>query len=180
MKKLTKIAIAAVLIVMCVCVIVGIFGPSADETEIAPPEPTAITLLHGGEPTEVPPTSTPFPTATPRPIAPPFSEISAQVESMTEAQWKAYLPTLAGNSVIDWTGRVYEVNVKFGGGYELWVDMDSPQEWLPSRDVIFDIPDDIALEFEIDQVVVFSGVIDHVQEFLGSVIVYLENVYLEN
>lgn len=179
MKKLRNIMGVFILGLMLVCGAVWICGKS-DKIDVAPTEPTAVTLIHGGEPTEVLPTTTPFPTATPRPIAPPFSEISAQVKNMTEAQWKAYLPTLAGNSVFGWTGQVYEVNVKFGGGYELWVAMDSPQEWLPSRDVIFDIPDNIALEFELGQVVVFSGVIDHVQEFLGSVIVYLEDVYLEN
>ncbi len=123
-------------------------------------------------------TSTPEATATPRPIAPPCREIAENVKTMTEAQWKAYLPTLAGNSVISWTGRVDEVNVKSGGDYELFVDMDSP-EWYPS-DVVFDIPDDIALEFEIDQVVVFSGTIEKVREFLGSITVYLYDVSLEN
>ena len=117
-------------------------------------------------------------TATPRPIAPPCREIAEKVKTMTEAQWKAYLPTLAGNSVISWTGRVNEVNVKSGGDYELFVGMDSP-DWYPS-DVVFDIPDDIALEFEIDQVVVFSGTIEKVREFLGSITVYLYDVSLEN
>lgn len=123
-------------------------------------------------------TSTPEATATPRPIAPPCIEIAEKVQTMTEAQWKAYLPTLSGNSVISWTGRVNEVNVKPGGDYELLVDMVSP-DWYPS-DVIFDIPDDIALEFEIDQVVVFSGTIEKVREFLGSITVYLNDVSLEN
>ena len=123
-------------------------------------------------------TSTPEATATPRPIAPPCREIAEKVQTMTEAQWKAYLPTLAENSVISWTGRVNEVNVKSGGGYELLVDMDSP-DWYPSG-VVFDIPDDIALEFEIDQVVVFSGTIEKVTEFLGSITVYLNDASLEN
>ncbi|GAI79741.1 unnamed protein product [marine sediment metagenome] len=117
-------------------------------------------------------------TATPRPIAPPCREIAEKVSTMTEAQWKAYLPTLAGNSVILWTGRVSDVNVKFGGGYELYVSMDSP-DWHPSN-VIFDIPDDGALEFEIDQGVVFSGTIEKVREFLGMISVYLYDVSLEN
>lgn len=125
-------------------------------------------------------TSTPEITATPRPIAPPYSEIAEKVQTMTEAQWKAYLPTLAGNSVISWTGWVSNVNVKSGGRYELLVDMDSPEELFSTSDVHFDIPDDIALEFEIDQIVVFSGTIDHVMELLGSIVVYLKDVSLEN
>jgi len=120
-------------------------------------------------------------TATPRPIAPPCKEIAEKVEPMTEAQRKAYLSTLVGNSVTSWIGRVSEVDVKYDGSYELQLDMNSPA-WYSFRvyRVYFDIPDDIALEFEIDQAVVFSGTIDRVKEFSGSVIVYLNDVSLEN
>jgi len=187
MKKLRNYAILGVMLICVVSWMVGKF----DKPDNAAPEPTAVTLLHGGEPTEIaqisteipteiPPTSTPIPTATPRPIAPPYREIAEKVENMTEAQWKAYLPTLVGNSVISWTGWVDEVNVKLGGGYELWVDMDSPTDLFSLYDVVFDIPDEIALEFEIDQMVVFSGTINRVVELLGSATIYLEDVSLEN
>lgn len=82
MKKLTKIGIAAVLLMMCMCVTVGIFGKS-DETDIATPEPTAVILLHEDEPTEVtfepteiPPTSLP---ATEEPTQPPLILFVASV-----------------------------------------------------------------------------------------------------
>lgn len=122
--------------------------------------------------TEVP-TQPPAPTPTPRPIAPSFLEIRVNVQSMTEAQWKAYLPTLDGYAVVNWTGWVEDVNVKFGGGYELWIDMDPPSEAMSIYDVVFDIPDDIALQLNRDQQVTFSGTIDHISELFGSITVYL-------
>jgi len=98
---------------------------------------------------------------------------------MTEAQWKAYLPTLEGNLVIGWTGWVEDVDVKLAGDYELLVDMDPPSELFSTSDVRFVIPGDMALELQKDQEVTFSGTIDHVQEFVGSIIVYIKDVYLD-
>jgi len=51
---------------------------------------------------------------------------------------------------------------------------------MPSTsDVRFVIPGDMALELQKDQEVIFSGTIDHVQEFVGSIIVYIKDVYLD-
>jgi hypothetical protein len=51
--------------------------------------------------------------------------------------------------------------------------MDPPSEAMSIYDVVFDIPDDIALELNRDQQVTFSGTIDHVSELFGSITVYL-------
>lgn len=67
MKKLTKIGIAAVLVMMCMCVTVGIFLKD-DETDVAEPEPAAVGLLH--EAIEAIPTMT--------------SEIAVEITSTTE------------------------------------------------------------------------------------------------
>lgn len=166
MKKLRDIGCGCLLGVMLVFGVLWVLVK--DDSDFAPAaETTAVELLHG-ESTMV------IPTATARPIAPPYNEIVENVKGKTEAQWKAYLPTLEGNSVIDWTGRVGEVNV-MRDGYELWVNMRST---FSSRDVVFDISDDIALELKMDQAVVFSGTIDRVTEFLGSVTVHLKDASL--
>jgi len=117
-------------------------------------------------------------TATPAPTAPPFVEIRDNVQNMTEAQWKQYLPELKGARVTHWQGWVEEVNVS-GNKYELWVDMDSPDELFSAQEVYFPIPSDIALELQKDQPVTFSGTIERVQEFLGSTTIYLQDVTLE-
>jgi len=153
---------------MCSFVAIALTSDSDDSTEVA-----SVSDDTQAESTEAPP-----PTNTPAPLAPPYEEISSEVESMTEAQWKAYLPTLEGNLVVGWTGWVEEVDV-VGGGYKLWVDMDPPDAILSTQDVYFDIPDEIALELQLDQEVTFSGTIATVSEFLGSISIDLEDVVLE-
>lgn len=174
------------LLLMCICSFVAVaLAPDSDEsTEVAsvsedtqPEQPPADS--GPAEPSEAPlPTTAPDPTSTPIPIAPPYEEIRSKVEGMTEAQWKAYLPALEGNLVVGWTGWVEEVDVKLGGAYELWVDMDPPEDLFSAQDVYFDIPDDIALELQLDQQVTFSGTITRASEFLGSVSFTLEDVVL--
>ena len=122
-------------------------------------------------------TSIPSPSNTPPVLAPPFVVIRSNVSSMTEAQWKAYLPTLKDMRVEGWTGWVEEVNV-VGSKYELWVDMDSPDALFSVQDVYFYIPSEIALELEKHQRITFSGRIKSVTELLGSVSVRLEDATL--
>jgi len=154
-----------------VCIVsVMISGP--DETTVTAPKVNTASVGEG-EPFEIP-------EPTPRPIAPSYHEIAEKVGTMTEAQWKTYLPTLEGNAVISWRGFVEDVNVKPSGAFELLVDMDTLEELFSTHDVVFDIADDAALEFEIDQVVIFSGTINRASEFLGTITIYLDDVSLEN
>ncbi len=174
--------------VVLLCIVCGIFGVITSSTPEAKATSTARAIeraTDAAKPTATPgPTKTPLPTNTPLatntpPLpAPPFTEIRSKVEGMTEAQWKAYLPTLKGMSVENWTGWVEEVNVQ-GNKYELWVDMDSPDELFSSQDIYFPIPADIAMQLQKDQKVVFSGQIERVSELLGSISIYLENATLE-
>lgn len=115
-------------------------------------------------------------TATPAPAAPPYEQIRSQMQAMTEAQWKQYAEELKGATAVNWTGWIEDVNQKALGGYELWVDMDSPDELLSVQDVQFDIPEDLALQLQKDQKVTFSGRIDSVMNILGSCSVTLEDV----
>lgn len=116
----------------------------------------------------------PKPTATIAPLAPSYEEISDEVASMTEAQWKEYLPTLSGLRVESWTGWVVDVDESLGGDYELWVDMDSPDDIFSTQDVYIPVTDDAALEFNKGQQVTFSGIIDRASEFLGDVIIHIK------
>ena len=122
----------------------------------------------------------PIPTATatrdPR-LAPPFAEIRANVKNMTEAQWKDYLPRLAGLRVENWQGWVSDVDVSFlGDEYELWVDMDPPGRLFSSYDVQIPLPsqlNDLALQWKIDQPITFSGTIIRARELLGGVTIVM-------
>ena len=96
------------------------------------------------------------------------------MNKMTEAQWKEYARGLKGASV-SWSGWVEDVNEKFFGGYELWVDMDAPDVIMSVQDVTFNIPDDLALKLRKDQRVTFTGTIKSVMNVLGSCSVILEN-----
>jgi hypothetical protein len=164
------------------CIVCGVFGAILGSTPEAKATSTARAIERATEaakPTATPgPTNTPLPTNTPPLPAPPFEEIRSTVAGMTEAQWKAYLPTLEGMVVEQWTGWVAEVNVK-GSQYELWVDMDAPDDLLSAQDIYFPIPADIAMQLQKDQKITFSGQIERVSEFLGSISIYLENVTLE-
>lgn len=158
-------AVAGLAIVVCVVVIMvasggGDTGQKAESTEVSVS------------------TATQGPTATPVPTAPPFVEIRDNVQNMTEAQWKKYLPELKGARVVNWEGWVEDVDVS-GSKHTLLVDMDSPDDFLSGTDVRFGIPEDVALELQKDQPITFSGTIEKVQEFLGTSTVYLQDVTLE-
>lgn len=109
----------------------------------------------------------------PAPTLVPFEELRATVAGMTEAQWKAWLPTLRGSQVEGWQGWVADVDQKLSGRYELWVDMDPPGEALSTVDLYLDIPDDLALTLNKKQPVAITGTVESVSEFLGSVSVGL-------
>ena len=57
--------------------------------------------------------------------------------------------------------------------------MYSPDNIVSTQDVYFDIPEELALDFQIDQRVTFSGTIVSTSEFLGSISLTLEDVVLE-
>jgi hypothetical protein len=144
----------------------------------APVEPTSASKPSPVSEESTPPAeTTPTPEPTPPPpdvIAPPYQEIYDNMHAMTEAQWNKYADELEGKQVTRWTGWVEEVNEKTLGGYELWIDMDPP-EAFSTQDVVFDIPDDVALEINKDQAVTFSGTIESVSEARDTLIIRLEN-----
>lgn len=106
-----------------------------------------------------------------------FFEVRDYMLSKTEAQWKAYARKLAGRE-IEWSGWVEDVNEKFFGGYELWIDMDPPSALLSVTDIKFDIPDRLALSLEKDQRVRFRGRIKRASNILGSIYISLDDAHV--
>ena len=170
--------IILVAIPSCLCFALLVASPSSDtepiEVASIPTDQEEVNEVATQEEIDTPQsTSTPSPTATPLPIAPSFEEIESQVKSMTEAQWKAYLPTLKGLRVVDWSGWVTDVDKGLFGDFTLWLDMDPPGSFS-IQDIYIPIPESIALEFQKEQQVTISGIIDHVSELLGSISVTFE------
>lgn len=112
------------------------------------------------------------------PEAPAFSEIRDRMEDMTDAQWNRYSSSLEGHRV-DWTGWVADVNEKALGGFEVWVDMDDPEESLSVQDVECDIPENLALRLNKESRVRVVGIIGSVVNVLGSCQVSLEEADVE-
>jgi hypothetical protein len=117
------------------------------------------------------PTATPRPSPTPKPIAElTWEEIKGNRETMTDAQWDAYAPTLRGLRV-EWTGWVTEA--KADG--TLWIDMDPPGTFLSVQDVYIKVPRDTVLGYGKDQEITFQGDIQRATSLLSKASVTLEN-----
>jgi hypothetical protein len=98
---------------------------------------------------------------------------------MTEAQWKPYLRWLEGQRVDHWSGWVLDVHVTLLGAYEARIDMDPPWASLRVEDVYLPVGQEVGLRLIKGQTIMFSGTIDRVQEFLGSVTIWLRDATLE-
>lgn len=77
---------------------------------------------------------------------------------------------------ISWSGWVEDVREKSFGGYELQIDMDSPNK-LSVQDIRFDIPESDALHFKKGQKIDFQGDIKSIYDFAGTCQISLENCY---
>ncbi len=152
MKKILGILGALVLLCACIGVVMS-FGNT------------------GGESRTATPASTPEP-------APSYATIRAQMEGMTEAQFKQYARSLKGKQV-HWTGWVEDVNETLFGNYEVWVDMDAPDELLSVQDVTFDVPADVALSLRLNQKITFTGIIDSALNVLESTQITLSEVTIQ-
>ena len=85
---------------------------------------------------------------------------------MTEAQFKGYARSLVGKRV-KWSGYVDDVDEGFLGGFEVWVDMDSPNDPVSVQDVYFDIDRSKALNLRRDSKITIEGDIESVIGLLG-------------
>lgn len=110
--------------------------------------------------------------------APPFETIRAEMDGMTEAQFKQYARSLKGKTV-NWSGWVEDVNETVFGTYEVWVDMDAPDELFSVQDVTFDVPADVALNLRRDQKIRFTGLIDSAHNVLESTQIDLSDATIQ-
>ena len=113
-------------------------------------------------------------TASPIPVAPSFEVIRQNHETMTEAQWKMYRTEIESTRAIVWRGWVDEVTGK-PGRFNLQVDMDAPDEFSVAE-ISFLVSDDVALDFQIDQEVMFTGEIDTATDFMGLLSIEMKRV----
>ena len=97
---------------------------------------------------------------------------------MTEAQIKQYARELKGKEV-HWSGWVEDVNETMFGTYEVWVDMDAPDEMFSVQDVTFDVPADVALKLRRDQKINFTGSIDSALNVLESTQINLSDATIQ-
>ena len=176
MKKILKwILIILGVIIVCISILIGLaLGDSESlkeentNTKIANTIIAEYTMNAKGIPIETPTQIT---------IAPSFQEIQNRVDQMTEIQWKAYLPTLKGMKVTDWAGWINDVDKRFGDEYQIWVDMDDPNELFTTTDVyLYGINEEQAIVINKGSRIIFSGIISKVSEFLGDITIYVDNV----
>lgn len=78
-----------------------------------------------------------------------FDSIRDNMNSMTDLQFKRYAKRIQGDEIV-WTGWIEEVKEKFLGGYEVWIDMDSPEE-LSVQDISFEVSENVALQLNKDR-----------------------------
>ena len=132
----------------------------------------AVLSISGGDDTARPPD--PNVTVSPIPIAPSFEVIRQQHETMTEAQWKVYRTEIEGTQAIVWRGWVDEVTGN-PGRFKMHVDMDAPDEFSVDE-ISFLVSDIVALDFQLDQEVTFTGEIDTATDFMGLLKIEMKRV----
>ena len=102
-----------------------------------------------------------------------YFTIRNNMQNMTDLHFKEYVNSIKGTP-ITWTGWVVEVKEKWLGGYEVWIDMDSPESFSV-QDITFEITKAEALSLNKDQKITFTGAIENVIGLLGSCSVTLSN-----
>ncbi|MBN1887854.1 MAG: hypothetical protein JW850_07675 [Thermoflexales bacterium] len=113
---------------------------------------------------------------TPAPEAPTYAGIKAKIDGMTDAQRNAYLGGLKGYRVVNWSGKVCDVS-EMAGSYLIHVSVDLENDsFLCTSEILWRLTKDEALQYQKDQSVSFSGVIDQVNELAGTFSFQLKDV----
>jgi hypothetical protein len=164
-KKKSKVARLAVIVLIfsILCCGYALFsGPSVQDEAV-------VDEATGDSAQSVTRTDKPASTSTPN-IAPSFSEIAENYNSMTDAQWEKYAAPIAGAYAKDWEGTVTEVDVgEIMGGYS--ISIDAGRDSFLSEVNIGDVSEELALSLNKGQRVRFSGTIDYASNILGLTIV---------
>jgi hypothetical protein len=131
-----------------------------------------------GRPTSTPAPAngqSPVPTPTLPAIAPSYWEIEENMKAMAETEWDGYVDEIEGTWASNWIGWVEDVHKTSSGGYELRIDVDSPDVIFSGRNITFDIADEMAAQVKKDQQITFSGRIESVTNVLGSLQIRLQD-----
>ena len=106
-------------------------------------------------------------TATPEWMAGSFSEICGSNSNITAIQQEEKVKKLAGKKVVDWAGKVYDVQHD-GDKYKVSVNMQDGI--IKTRDVeIVGVAGDVATKLNVDQPVLLNGTIQKIDVAFGVV-----------
>lgn len=106
-----------------------------------------------------------------------FDVRNKMLNTMTDIQFEELAKSLKGKRV-HWRGWVEDVSEKVFGGYEVWVDMDTPNNSLSVQDISFSVSREKALSLKKNQLIEFEGDIEQVMNIVGSLQVTLEKVVI--
>jgi len=181
--KWTLILLGAAFLVIVACCAMALLAPTPEggtPTAIARSATATVGLSSTPSAPATPAlTNTPMPTNTPIPLAPPVSEIIENHRQMTDVQWDAYVKQLRETLAQDWEGWVEDVD-KILGKYVLYVDVDPPELSFSTYEVAFNIPEEMALAYNQDQYIRFTGIVERVSiPLLGSINIRLKDVTVE-
>ncbi len=101
-----------------------------------------------------------------------FETIRSNMKTMTTINWKDYCKSLEGTK-IRWSGWISDVEKQWSGGYKIMIDMDPPDSLSVQDIYINDVDKRFASQFNKNQKVVFSGIIESVKNILGSCSIHL-------
>lgn len=107
-----------------------------------------------------------------------FEKFRSVFDELTDIQFKQLRQELEGKKVI-WSGYLDEVKEKWLGGFEIQVDMDSPETILSIYDVSLTVSSDMKDFISIltkDQQLKFQGKIKNIQKILGKLVVNIKDV----
>lgn len=112
------------------------------------------------------------------PLAPGFDEMLTEAAGMTDAQRNTYLDGFVGQRVERWAGTICDVTETFGIYYvEVTVD-HSDDGILCTKEARWKVTKEQALEYAKEQEVVFSGIIEGMDEMMGQFSFKLKDVTL--
>lgn len=134
-------------------IILGLGIAGAAIYAVAQPKPQTAVSVPGG--TTVPITAQP---------GPALAELLSQKTKLTDAQWDAYVETVKGKALTDWTGTVTSVDQKLFSNdiYTMIVDVPEGAGAQALFDVLVDVGKDDALKINKGQTATASGIISKI------------------
>ena len=104
------------LLVVALAILIGFFGSSLSEQD------TGSSISQNSPEINTSATSLVPPTTTPEWMAPSFSEMCNNNDTMTDVQQAEYAKTMAGKKIVGWVGKVFDVESS-NSSYKVQVDM---------------------------------------------------------